>query len=154
MALKGKQFNSNSWYFLIPSLPVAGSLSPSSVAASRLEAALSEVSDVSSTRRQGPTYIWATLERIWLQAGMTIAHTTITQFLKSQGCNLFSLFWVQMRHLPYIHSVCYMWCYVELAEQRNRLYIYWLWAGYEETSVWKLQIDSNQIPWFCISQCY
>uniref|UniRef100_A0A4W6BWM5 Tetratricopeptide repeat domain 7A n=1 Tax=Lates calcarifer TaxID=8187 RepID=A0A4W6BWM5_LATCA len=46
-----------------------GSLSPSSVAVSRLEAALSEVSDISSTRRQGPTYIWTTLERIWLQAG-------------------------------------------------------------------------------------
>lgn len=46
-----------------------GSLSPSSVAASRLEAALSEVSDLSSSRRQGPTYIWTTLERIWLQAG-------------------------------------------------------------------------------------
>ncbi|XP_034754431.1 tetratricopeptide repeat protein 7A [Etheostoma cragini] len=46
-----------------------GSQSPSSVAASRLEAALSEVSDLSSSRRQGPTYIWATLESIWLQAG-------------------------------------------------------------------------------------
>ncbi|XP_031732006.1 tetratricopeptide repeat protein 7A isoform X2 [Anarrhichthys ocellatus] len=46
-----------------------GSLSPSSVAVSRLEAALSEVSDLSSVRRQGPTYIWSTLERIWLQAG-------------------------------------------------------------------------------------
>ncbi|KAK9541941.1 hypothetical protein VZT92_001952 [Zoarces viviparus] len=46
-----------------------GSLSPSSVAMSRLEAALSEVSDLSSVRRQGPTYIWSTLERIWLQAG-------------------------------------------------------------------------------------
>ncbi|XP_054456058.1 tetratricopeptide repeat protein 7A isoform X2 [Anoplopoma fimbria] len=46
-----------------------GSLSPSSVAVSRLEAALSEVSDLSSVRRQGPTYIWNTLERIWLQAG-------------------------------------------------------------------------------------
>uniref|UniRef100_A0A674P7K4 Tetratricopeptide repeat domain 7A n=1 Tax=Takifugu rubripes TaxID=31033 RepID=A0A674P7K4_TAKRU len=45
------------------------SMFPSSVAASRLEAALSEVSDMSSTRRQGPTYIWTTLERIWLQAG-------------------------------------------------------------------------------------
>ncbi|XP_047459197.1 tetratricopeptide repeat protein 7A [Mugil cephalus] len=46
-----------------------GSQSPSSVAVSRLEAALSEVSDLSSTRRHGPTYIWTTLERIWLQAG-------------------------------------------------------------------------------------
>ncbi|KAF3842406.1 hypothetical protein F7725_024357, partial [Dissostichus mawsoni] len=47
----------------------SGSLSPTSVAVSRLEAALSEVSDISSTRRQGPTYIWTILERIWLQAG-------------------------------------------------------------------------------------
>ncbi|KAJ0067205.1 hypothetical protein NL108_013073 [Boleophthalmus pectinirostris] len=47
----------------------AGSMSPPSVAVSRLDAALSEVSDVSSTRRHGPTYIWTTLERIWLQAG-------------------------------------------------------------------------------------
>ncbi|XP_055018591.1 LOW QUALITY PROTEIN: tetratricopeptide repeat protein 7A [Boleophthalmus pectinirostris] len=46
-----------------------GSMSPPSVAVSRLDAALSEVSDVSSTRRHGPTYIWTTLERIWLQAG-------------------------------------------------------------------------------------
>ncbi|XP_054654373.1 tetratricopeptide repeat protein 7A isoform X2 [Dunckerocampus dactyliophorus] len=46
-----------------------GSKSPSSVAASRLDAALSEVSDISSMHRQGPTYIWTTLERIWLQAG-------------------------------------------------------------------------------------
>lgn len=50
-------------------LLVSGSPSPSSVAASRLEAALSEVSDLSSAPRQGPTYIWTTLERIWLQAG-------------------------------------------------------------------------------------
>lgn len=53
---------------------LSGSMSPSSVAASRLEAALSEVSDISSTHRQGPTYIWTTLERIWLQAGMRVAH--------------------------------------------------------------------------------
>ncbi|XP_037829501.1 tetratricopeptide repeat protein 7A isoform X2 [Kryptolebias marmoratus] len=45
-----------------------GSLTPPSVAVSRLEAALSEVSDISSTRRQGPAYIWTTLEHIWLQA--------------------------------------------------------------------------------------
>ncbi|XP_054605897.2 tetratricopeptide repeat protein 7A isoform X2 [Nothobranchius furzeri] len=46
-----------------------GSLSPPSVAASRLEAAFSEVSEVSSSRRQGPSYIWTTLESIWLQSG-------------------------------------------------------------------------------------
>nr|XP_061819034.1 tetratricopeptide repeat protein 7A isoform X3 [Nerophis lumbriciformis] len=45
-----------------------GSMSPT-VAASRLDAALSEVSDISLMHRQGPTYIWTTLERIWLQAG-------------------------------------------------------------------------------------
>ncbi|KAI9533802.1 hypothetical protein NQZ68_019884 [Dissostichus eleginoides] len=58
----------------------SGSLSPTSVAVSRLEAALSEVSDISSTRRQGPTYIWTILERIWLQAaeywGPTGSHVT------------------------------------------------------------------------------
>uniref|UniRef100_A0A8C7XLE7 Tetratricopeptide repeat domain 7A n=1 Tax=Oryzias sinensis TaxID=183150 RepID=A0A8C7XLE7_9TELE len=40
-----------------------------SVAVSRLDAALSEVSDMSSTRRHGPPHIWITLERVWLQAG-------------------------------------------------------------------------------------
>ncbi|XP_076025461.1 tetratricopeptide repeat protein 7A [Genypterus blacodes] len=54
----------------------SGSQRPPSVAVSRLEAALSEVSDLSSTPRQGPTYIWTTLERIWLQAGMT-EHTWV-----------------------------------------------------------------------------
>ncbi|TMS04928.1 hypothetical protein E3U43_010085 [Larimichthys crocea] len=69
-----------------------GSLSPSSVAASRLEAALSEVSDVSSTRRQGPTYIWATLERIWLQAGelfMADGRLKEAQFCITEASSLF-----------------------------------------------------------------
>ncbi|KAK1905702.1 Tetratricopeptide repeat protein 7A [Dissostichus eleginoides] len=59
----------------------SGSLSPTSVAVSRLEAALSEVSDISSTRRQGPTYIWTILERIWLQAGMA---SNTTFFLNTE----------------------------------------------------------------------
>ncbi|KAM6956471.1 tetratricopeptide repeat protein 7A [Aplochiton taeniatus] len=46
-----------------------GSQSGPSIAVSRLEQALSEVSAISSAHRQGPTYIWTTLERIWLQAG-------------------------------------------------------------------------------------
>ncbi|KAL2083785.1 hypothetical protein ACEWY4_021558 [Coilia grayii] len=46
-----------------------GSQSAPSLAVSRLEAAMSEVSAVSSAHRQGPAYIWTTLERIWLQAG-------------------------------------------------------------------------------------
>ena len=71
---------------------MTGSTSPSSVAASRLEAALSEVSDVSSTRRQGPTYIWTTLERIWLQAGNDTA--TLPFFLVYLGCFLFVCFFL------------------------------------------------------------
>ncbi|KAJ8359733.1 hypothetical protein SKAU_G00162580 [Synaphobranchus kaupii] len=46
-----------------------GSQSAASIAASRLEQAMSEVSAISSSHRQGPAYIWATLEHIWLQAG-------------------------------------------------------------------------------------
>uniref|UniRef100_A0AAQ5ZTY7 Tetratricopeptide repeat protein 7 N-terminal domain-containing protein n=1 Tax=Amphiprion ocellaris TaxID=80972 RepID=A0AAQ5ZTY7_AMPOC len=69
-----------------------GSLSPTSVAVSRLEAALSEVSDMSSIRRQGPTYIWATLERIWLQAGelfMADNRLKEAQFCISEASSLF-----------------------------------------------------------------
>ncbi|XP_028982950.1 tetratricopeptide repeat protein 7A [Betta splendens] len=69
-----------------------GSLSPPSVAASRLEAALSEVSDFSSIRRQGPTYIWATLERIWLQAGelfMADGRLKEAQFCVAEASALF-----------------------------------------------------------------
>uniref|UniRef100_A0A7N6ANJ4 Tetratricopeptide repeat protein 7 N-terminal domain-containing protein n=1 Tax=Anabas testudineus TaxID=64144 RepID=A0A7N6ANJ4_ANATE len=69
-----------------------GSLSPPSVAVSRLEAALSEVSDISSTRRQGPTYIWATLERIWLQAGelfMADGRLKEAQFCIAEASSLF-----------------------------------------------------------------
>ena len=47
----------------------AGSISAPSLVASRLDAALSEVSVSSSAHRQGPAYIWSTLERIWLHAG-------------------------------------------------------------------------------------
>uniref|UniRef100_A0A8C2IAL3 Tetratricopeptide repeat domain 7A n=1 Tax=Cyprinus carpio TaxID=7962 RepID=A0A8C2IAL3_CYPCA len=45
-----------------------GSQSAPSLAVSRLEQAMSEVSALSSTHRHGPAYIWTTLERIWLQA--------------------------------------------------------------------------------------
>ncbi|XP_040906477.1 tetratricopeptide repeat protein 7A isoform X1 [Toxotes jaculatrix] len=69
-----------------------GSLSPSSVAVSRLEAALSEVSDISSTRRQGPIYIWTTLERIWLQAGelfMADGRLKEAQFCIAEASSIF-----------------------------------------------------------------
>uniref|UniRef100_A0A8C2JK84 Tetratricopeptide repeat domain 7A n=1 Tax=Cyprinus carpio TaxID=7962 RepID=A0A8C2JK84_CYPCA len=45
-----------------------GSHSAPSLAVSRLEQAMSEVSAISSAHRHGPAYIWTTLERIWLQA--------------------------------------------------------------------------------------
>ncbi|KAF7656116.1 hypothetical protein LDENG_00046150 [Lucifuga dentata] len=70
----------------------SGSLNPPSVAASRLEAALSEVSDLSSTPRQGPTYIWTTLERIWLQAGelfMADSRLKEAQFCVAEASSLF-----------------------------------------------------------------
>nr|XP_019947666.1 PREDICTED: tetratricopeptide repeat protein 7A [Paralichthys olivaceus] len=69
-----------------------GSLSPSSVAVSRLDAALSEVSDISSSRRQGPTYIWTTLERIWLQAGelfMADGRLKEAQFCIAEASSIF-----------------------------------------------------------------
>ncbi|XP_023281707.1 tetratricopeptide repeat protein 7A [Seriola lalandi dorsalis] len=69
-----------------------GSLSPSSVAVSRLEAALSEVSEISSTRRHGPTYIWTTLERIWLQAGelfMADGRLKEAQFCFTEASSIF-----------------------------------------------------------------
>ncbi|XDV50739.1 hypothetical protein PO909_019754 [Leuciscus waleckii] len=50
-----------------------GSQSAPSIAVSRLEQAMSEVSALSSTHRHGPAYIWTTLERIWLQAGELFA---------------------------------------------------------------------------------
>ncbi|XP_034040620.1 tetratricopeptide repeat protein 7A isoform X2 [Thalassophryne amazonica] len=68
------------------------SQSPSSVALSRLEAALSEVSDISSARRQGPAYIWTTLERIWLQAGelfMADGRLREAQFCIAEASTLF-----------------------------------------------------------------
>lgn len=95
--------------FAVPSSPIPGSLSPSSVAASRLEAALSEVSDMSSIRRQGPAYIWTTLERIWLQAGMTP---------KDYFLSFSLLIWLQINQLPCSRSVyCLSSFAVELGEQ-------------------------------------
>uniref|UniRef100_A0A3P9CQ11 Tetratricopeptide repeat domain 7A n=1 Tax=Maylandia zebra TaxID=106582 RepID=A0A3P9CQ11_9CICH len=62
-----------------------------STALSRLEAALSEVSDLSSTRRHGPTYIWTILERIWLQAELFMADSRLkeAQFCIAEASSLF-----------------------------------------------------------------
>ncbi|XP_049591662.1 tetratricopeptide repeat protein 7A [Syngnathus scovelli] len=79
-------------YLTLPDFQDTGSMSPSSVAVSRLEAALSEVSDISSMHRQGPTYIWTTLERIWLQAGelfMEDGRLKEAQFCIAEASSLF-----------------------------------------------------------------
>lgn len=47
----------------------AGSRRASSIAASRLEEAMSELTMPSSVLKQGPMQLWTTLEQIWLQAG-------------------------------------------------------------------------------------
>nr|XP_045225309.1 tetratricopeptide repeat protein 7A isoform X2 [Macaca fascicularis] len=47
----------------------SGSRRASSIAASRLEEAMSELTMPSSVLKQGPMQLWTTLEQIWLQAG-------------------------------------------------------------------------------------
>uniref|UniRef100_A0A673VYK3 Tetratricopeptide repeat domain 7A n=1 Tax=Salmo trutta TaxID=8032 RepID=A0A673VYK3_SALTR len=63
-----------------------------SLAASRLEQATSEVSAISSAHRQGPAYIWTTLEHIWLQAGelfMAEGRAKEAQFCVQEAAVLF-----------------------------------------------------------------
>ncbi|XP_076141887.1 tetratricopeptide repeat protein 7A [Alosa pseudoharengus] len=89
-----------------------GSQSAPSLAVSRLEAAMSEVSAVSSAHRQGPAYIWTTLERIWLQAGelfMAEGRLKEAQFCVQEAGSLF----------PSSHSVLLL--RGRLAEQRGNL---------------------------------
>lgn len=56
---------------LSPRKPLPGSIHATSVAASRVEQALSEVASSlqSSTPKQGPLHPWMTLAQIWLHAG-------------------------------------------------------------------------------------
>uniref|UniRef100_A0A673W032 Tetratricopeptide repeat domain 7A n=1 Tax=Salmo trutta TaxID=8032 RepID=A0A673W032_SALTR len=70
----------------------SGSQSGPSLAASRLEQATSEVSAISSAHRQGPAYIWTTLEHIWLQAGelfMAEGRAKEAQFCVQEAAVLF-----------------------------------------------------------------
>ncbi|XP_035387319.1 tetratricopeptide repeat protein 7A isoform X3 [Electrophorus electricus] len=63
-----------------------------SLAVSRLEQAMSEVSAVSSAHRHGPAYLWTTLERIWLQAGelfMEDGRVKEAQFCVQEAAALF-----------------------------------------------------------------
>ncbi|XP_066552512.1 tetratricopeptide repeat protein 7A [Amia ocellicauda] len=57
-------------YLTLPDFqdPETGSQRAPSIAASRLEQAMSEMSAHSSMQRHGPARVWSTLEHIWLQA--------------------------------------------------------------------------------------
>lgn len=60
--------------------PPTGSVHATSVAASRVEQALSEVASSlqSSAPKQGPLHPWMTLAQIWLHAGMALPPATPT----------------------------------------------------------------------------
>uniref|UniRef100_A0A452UAM4 Tetratricopeptide repeat protein 7A n=1 Tax=Ursus maritimus TaxID=29073 RepID=A0A452UAM4_URSMA len=79
----------------------AGSRRASSIAASRLEEAMSELTVPSSVLKQGPMQLWTTLEQIWLQAAelfMEQRHLKEAGFCIQEAAGLF----------PTSHSVLYM----------------------------------------------
>lgn len=79
----------------------SGSLRASSIAASRLEEAMSELTMPSSVLKQGPMQLWTTLEQIWLQAAelfMEQQHLKEAGFCIQEAAGLF----------PTSHSVLYM----------------------------------------------
>ncbi|XP_010836957.1 PREDICTED: tetratricopeptide repeat protein 7A [Bison bison bison] len=78
-----------------------GSRRASSIAASRLEEAMSELTVPSSVLKQGPMQLWTTLEQIWLQAAelfMEQQHLKEADFCIQEAAGLF----------PTSHSVLYM----------------------------------------------
>ncbi|KAM8947283.1 tetratricopeptide repeat protein 7A isoform 2-T2 [Pelodytes ibericus] len=81
--------------------PENGSQRASSLAASRLEQAMSEITMHSSTQRQGPLQQWITLEQIWLHAAelfMEQHHVKEAGFCIQEAASLF----------PTSHTVLYM----------------------------------------------
>ncbi|XP_041486917.1 tetratricopeptide repeat protein 7A isoform X3 [Microtus oregoni] len=79
----------------------AGSRRASSIAASRLEEAMSELTITTSVLKQGPMQLWTTLEQIWLQAAelfMEQRHLKEAGFCIQEAAGLF----------PTSHSVLYM----------------------------------------------
>ncbi|XP_060025809.1 tetratricopeptide repeat protein 7A isoform X3 [Lagenorhynchus albirostris] len=79
----------------------SGSRRASSIAASRLEEAMSELTVPSSVLKQGPMQLWTTLEQIWLQAAelfMEQQHLKEAGFCIQEAAGLF----------PTSHSVLYM----------------------------------------------
>ncbi|XP_072265850.1 tetratricopeptide repeat protein 7A isoform X5 [Pyxicephalus adspersus] len=78
-----------------------GSQRASSIAASRMEQAMSEISMHSSTHRQGPMQQWITLEQIWLQAAELFMEQQLMKeagFCIQEAASLF----------PTSHTVLYM----------------------------------------------
>uniref|UniRef100_A0A8D0G6D4 Tetratricopeptide repeat domain 7A n=1 Tax=Sphenodon punctatus TaxID=8508 RepID=A0A8D0G6D4_SPHPU len=79
----------------------SGSQRASSIAASRLEQAMSEVTMHSTALKQGPMQLWTTLEQIWLQAAelfMEQRHLKEAGFCIQEAASLF----------PTSHTVLYM----------------------------------------------
>ncbi|XP_074061438.1 tetratricopeptide repeat protein 7A isoform X2 [Macrotis lagotis] len=79
----------------------SGSFAASSIAASRLEEAMSELM-MHTTMKQGPVQMWTTLERIWLQAAeffMDQQHLKEASFCIQEAASLFpaSYFVIYMR---------------------------------------------------------
>uniref|UniRef100_A0A8C5MR41 Tetratricopeptide repeat domain 7A n=1 Tax=Leptobrachium leishanense TaxID=445787 RepID=A0A8C5MR41_9ANUR len=90
-------------YLAIPDAhdPENGSQRASSLAASRLEQAMSEITMQSSAQRQGSHQQWATLEQIWLHAAelfMEQQHVKEAGFCMQEAASLF----------PTSHTVLYM----------------------------------------------
>ncbi|XP_066451630.1 tetratricopeptide repeat protein 7A isoform X2 [Eleutherodactylus coqui] len=84
-----------------PHDPENGSQRASSIAASRLEQAMSELTMPNSAQRQGPMQQWVTLEQIWLQAAelfMEQQHMKEAGFCIQEAASLF----------PTSHTVLYM----------------------------------------------
>ncbi|XP_061481429.1 tetratricopeptide repeat protein 7A isoform X2 [Rhineura floridana] len=93
----------NSMYLTLPDAhdTDSGSQRASSLAASRLEQAMSEVTMHSVALKQGPMQLWTTLEQIWLQAAelfMEQQHLKEAGFCIQEAASLF----------PTSHSVLYM----------------------------------------------
>ncbi|NXH49953.1 TTC7A protein, partial [Dicaeum eximium] len=90
----------------------SGSQRASSLAASRLEQAMSEITMQSSTMKQGPVKLWTTLEQIWLLAAelfLEQQHLKEAGFCTQEAASLF----------PTSHAVLYM--RGRLAEMKGNL---------------------------------
>ncbi|NWV35909.1 TTC7A protein, partial [Grantiella picta] len=90
----------------------SGSQRASSIAASRLEQAMSEITMQSSTMKQGPMKLWTILEQIWLQAAelfLEQQHLKEAAFCTQEAASLF----------PTSHAVLYM--RGRLAEMKGNL---------------------------------